>query len=258
MDGNQMTKTSKLDGMRATTPTRSLGSQPSLPTTGAQRENALTTPKPRSGTGCEAVSRAATLPSAESLAVLRTVAADRDLMAVLRRSVDLRPVYGRSLVNHEPIGYLVAGEAEGLTTARRALEEMLRPVDRENAVFALAELAVTTKARAEDPETEDLRMAAYLSRLAEYPADAVLHACRAWSDHNIFWPAWRELRELLEARVSARRKMLEAVRLAEAKAGNVERLAPPAEHDGNAAARRGLRAAGAATGDLIARLAMAQ
>lgn len=86
----------------------------------------------------------------------------------------------------------------------------MRPADRATLDRALTELALLTKAKEGDADTERLQIALYMERLSGYPADAVLHACRSWADGNVFWPSWAELRELLEERVAERQKMLRA------------------------------------------------
>ena len=62
----------------------------------------------------------------------------------------------------------------------------------------------------------DLTMAAYAEYLAEYPADVVIDALRWWARVEKWWPAWSELKELLDRRV-IRRKALRKALLAESR-----------------------------------------
>jgi hypothetical protein len=70
----------------------------------------------------------------------------------------------------------------------------------------LAELSVITARRQGDQEEEELRLAAYASRLARYPADVARYVClgKTWK----FWPTWAEMEEICTAKVSARRRLL--------------------------------------------------
>ena len=39
---------------------------------------------------------------------------------------------------------------------------------------------------------------AFGEELEAYPLSVIREACRQWSENNIFWPSWKELRDLLE------------------------------------------------------------
>jgi hypothetical protein len=188
---------------------------------------------------------------------MSTSAVDRGLQRELKRLVGLKTVYGASMTTHEPNGFRVSGGTGALGQARALIEATLRPISYDAALEALAEMSTVTAGRADGPETEELRMAAYVDRLRPYPADAVEHACRAWSDDNKWWPTWNELRLLLEARVRQRRLMLDAVYRAEA-GGRSGQLPLPAGEGGDNEPRRGMRNAGCVAGDLVARLAVAK
>jgi hypothetical protein len=157
------------------------------------------------------------LTNAAALSGLPTFNVDQAVIAGLRPFAQLEPVFSKGLSNMKVIAYKATGS--GMIQATRLLEESLRPVDAITVEKALTELALLTKARNEDQISEQMRMALYLDRLSQYPADAVIHVCRSWADTNVFWPAWAELREKLESRVSGRRMMLKAIRRA---AGNTE------------------------------------
>ena len=60
----------------------------------------------------------------------------------------------------------------------------------------LARLSLLTKSR-DQPGA----MTAYLEELRHYPEWAINDACQHWRENEKFFPAWSELRELLEARI---------------------------------------------------------
>lgn len=104
-------------------------------------------------------------------------------------------------------------EDDRIATLARA-EAALRPAPAEVVKSELARLKVTTKARAEAAEDLALTMAAYAEYLREYPADVVRDALRWWARNEKWWPAWAELKDLLERRVKRRRALAEALRRA--------------------------------------------
>ena len=70
-----------------------------------------------------------------------------------------------------------------------------------------------SKIRKEDDVDVEIRVAAYVERLAPYPGEAVIWALKKWPEtkDGTFWPAWKGLFDLLEYRVGERRLMLEAL-----------------------------------------------
>lgn len=148
------------------------------------------------------------LPTVE-LVELPDREADKAVILALKPYAKFQPSYAPSLSNNIPVGYTATGDLEA---ARQALEATLAPASLETIERAVTELAVLTKYREGGGQPEQMLIALYMGKLSEYPADAVLAVCRSWANENVFWPAWSELRERLEARVSQRRKMLEAVK----------------------------------------------
>ena len=120
----------------------------------------------------------------------------------------MAPRFSENLTMFAPVAYTATGP--DLATARAVVERSLTPSDPETVRNSLAAMAAMVKMTGDDGETEAFRMRVYARKLAEYPADAVDYACQRWCEHNIFWPAWAELRDLLEARVAERRMMLAA------------------------------------------------
>ncbi len=172
------------------------------------KKESSSTGMPHGETG-SAVKLSTELPVVE-LAALSDSAANKALMESLAPFCRLRPRYSKNLAISTPENYETEGEVTA--EARAVLEASMRPIDREAATKALMGMALLTKSRLEDGQTEELRVRLYLEKLQQYPADAVIRVCEEWTNSNTFWPAWSELRERLEARVSQRRKMLEAVK----------------------------------------------
>jgi hypothetical protein len=206
--GNLTSELTSTAGTKATRTTKSDGSLTASETTGEQSERASATGTELSSTGSAQAIRTVTSISAADLAGLSAGEANRKLRDALPPSVALRPVYSSNLNNHTPVAYRASETNE---EAIAILEASLMPVDQETLERALTELALLTKAREDDSETEDMRAALYMGRMSTYPADAVIHVCRSWANDNVFWPAWAELRERLESRVQERRKMLDAL-----------------------------------------------
>jgi hypothetical protein len=73
----------------------------------------------------------------------------------------------------------------------------------------LAELSVLVAKRQGDEMEEGLRLTAYASRLARYPAD-VARAVTIGASYK-FWPTWEELEKRCEALTSPRKVMIAAI-----------------------------------------------
>jgi hypothetical protein len=100
--------------------------------------------------------------------------------------------------------------AEVRAAAVDELERFMTPAPGRVTQLWLVELSLITSRRADDVETETLRLTAYSDRLGAYPADVVREALlvRAWR----WWPSWAELREVCEELVSPRRTLRNALR----------------------------------------------
>lgn len=183
---------------------------------GIGRESDVTQNAPRPGGSAAGATTSPAKPKPSlpagnlpALASLSTGKADRVLLGWLQPYATLRPVYSPNLNIHAPVRYEISGQRD---EARELLEASLLPASPQVIERALTEMTLLlTKAKGEDPQTERMRAALYMERLSQYPADAVISVCRAWSDSNKFWPSWSELHERLEYRVAERRKMLDAV-----------------------------------------------
>lgn len=110
------------------------------------------------------------------------------------------------VVDGLPVKITVSGSPEARQAAATALAGFVTPAPERQIEEWLAELSVITRRKQDDDITERLRLAAYSSRLAEYPADV---AREALLRHNwLFFPAWAELREVCEKLAAPRRAML--------------------------------------------------
>lgn len=105
-----------------------------------------------------------------------------------------------------PLKVSVLGDASARQAALNALSGFVTPAPKNLIEEWLAELSVITRRKQDDDITETLRLAAYSSRLADYPADVAREALlkHKW----LFFPAWAELQEVCEKLAAPRRAML--------------------------------------------------
>jgi hypothetical protein len=87
----------------------------------------------------------------------------------------------------------------------------MQPMSQNEIVALLTQMKLETKSRAEDGGDVQGQFVAYARRIAEYPADVVREVLGTQSGRGIFWPAWAELKERLDAKSSYRRKLLHAI-----------------------------------------------
>lgn len=96
------------------------------------------------------------------------------------------------------------------------VESICRPCHADLAAQELAHLRVLTVHRQRDPKEMQLVAVAYTQRLAEYPVDVVIAACKAWADREEFWPSWAELKAEADKRMRGRLQIRDALRRAAA------------------------------------------
>lgn len=87
----------------------------------------------------------------------------------------------------------------------------------------LAALSVLVPYRGSDEFREELRLAAYAARVAQYPADVAHHVLlrQTWR----FWPSWHELERACEALTQPRRAIIAALRRASEQIGPEAQIA---------------------------------
>lgn len=120
-------------------------------------------------------------------------------------------------------GCQVTGPADDAKAVGADMARLMTPAPPGAIEGWLAELSVITARRQDDAFTEELRLTAYATRLARYPADV---ARAALLDHPWkFWPTWVEVEEVCEKLTAPRRMMLNALSCA------FDLVSPPASPD---------------------------
>ena len=127
-----------------------------------------------------------------------------------------------------PNGWVAEGPVEALEDMAGRIEASLVPAPVETVEIWLAELSCITARRADSEADADLRLAAYRSRLMEYPADVVRAALlnRRWH----WWPTWAELADACDDLMGPRKAMAEAVDRARWEAMRASSLPAPGQH----------------------------
>lgn len=146
----------------------------------------------------------------------RQTPADMDRAAVWRASqhgVELQVRYEGRYPQDAPsytvaVGCAVSRDGNHAAAARD-LRNFLTPAPIRDIEGWLAELSVLVARRRADEFEDTLRLTAYASRLAIYPADVARDAVLQHSWH--FWPTCRELERVCEAATTARRCMVAAL-----------------------------------------------
>jgi len=132
---------------------------------------------------------------------------------MLRVKLDGGAVYD---ANGNPVDYRtyavgcdVAGTPEQREAALADLRNFMTPAPVRQIEYWLAELSVLVARRADDEFGDELRVSAYSSRLARYPADIARHALLAV--RHKFWPTWSELELICDHMTSRRKQMIAAL-----------------------------------------------
>ena len=187
--------------------------------------SSVTTMQPReaySATGTQPGGRGLATPENTRIAawLAKQAPADMDKAAVSRasqRGVGLQVKYESRFPtgpNGESLGfYTVAvgcdiSETGDHAAALADLRNFMVPAPLREIEAWLAELSVLVAKRRDDDFTDELRLTAYASRLAQYPAD-VARAVTQASYH--FWPTWAEMEKRCEAMAGPRRRMIAAL-----------------------------------------------
>lgn len=133
----------------------------------------------------------------------------------LRERIDWVSSYTKPDGTHVParvvkLGWAAKAQSQDqIEAAIDKLDAALTAPTRDQVEMWLVELSVITARKVDAAETEELRVTAYASRLADYPADVVREALvvRTWK----FFPTWAELQEMCEKLVAPRRAMRKAL-----------------------------------------------
>ena len=147
--------------------------------------------------------------------------------AALSRASSLNAGLAVRMIEGLPLKVSVSGDAKARQEALTALAEFVTPAPKGQIEEWLAELSVITRRKQDDDITEGLRLSAYSSRLAEYPADV---AREALLKHNwLFFPAWAGLKGVCDKLAVPRRAMLWHLEHAPQAKEPSERKTPSAE-----------------------------
>jgi hypothetical protein len=107
------------------------------------------------------------------------------------------------------VGCEVEGTPESVGAALSDLHNFMVPAPARAIEGWLAELSVIVAKRQDDEFGEELRVAAYASRLSQYPADVVRTVLL--KETYKFWPTWDELEKKCKALTSPRQNMIAAL-----------------------------------------------
>lgn len=108
------------------------------------------------------------------------------------------------IVGWEWLGSPDLGEA---AQALAIVAQTCRPVTATQALNALTRCFAVTKGKRDDEIDIKATLAAMVDGLAEFPADVVNDACRAYARCNVFRPSLAELRDLCWTRFRARENL---------------------------------------------------
>jgi hypothetical protein len=147
--------------------------------------------------------------------------------AALSRASSLNAGLAVRMIEGLPLKVSVSGDAASRQEALNALAGFVTPAPKNHIEEWLAELSVITRRKQDDEITETLRLAAYSSRLADYPADVAREALlkHKW----LFFPAWAELQDVCDKLAAPRRAMLWHLQNAPQAQEPSERETPSAE-----------------------------
>lgn len=106
-----------------------------------------------------------------------------------------------------PLGLPIAE----VQTAYRMVSDALRSCSPRVVKQELARLRALTSSREQGQEGLTMVMAAFAEELSRYPEDIVIDACRRWGRHKKWWPAFSELAEIMEEKITQRRELLKAI-----------------------------------------------
>lgn len=178
---------------------------------------------PRFGSGAVGMPTAPAALATETARLFGLPAAEARLALLLARALvwSERSVFGEA--GYEGVAVRDVAASASLHDSERAwaareIERICEPGGASLAAKKLAELrSLTAHGRKNDDDAE-LMAAAYIARLAAYPADVIVAACDAWADRETFWPAWADLKAECDKRVRGRLQIRRAFERQEGRA----------------------------------------
>lgn len=173
------------------------------PTGAAAMPENLTVAGNNAGQGGAVASRLDTGAASAWLAKRRPAEVDK---AALSRASSLNVGLALKVIDGLPVKVSISGEMQARRAAAAAISGFFTPAPSWQIEEWLAELSVITRRKQDDDISEKLRLSAYTSRLAEYPADVAREAVlrHKW----LFFPAWAELQDVCDKLASSRRAMV--------------------------------------------------
>lgn len=110
-------------------------------------------------------------------------------------------------------GYALQGPVpkQDLETAWRQMREINTPADLQSIIAELVRLRALTKARAETEQDAQILLTALAEEMAPYPIDIIRDACRKWARMEKFFPAWSELKDMMDFRFNRRKRLEQAL-----------------------------------------------
>lgn len=187
-------------------------------------------PTPRKASGASAIR---TPSSATGVALRQIEPADVERWAVATaRQIDMAPLaslpqslrtsleevavvsYGEGGFDSKLTGYKWAADVseEDIGRALIAIERSLEPSPRSLVAAEVLRLKTLTASRAASAEDLNVTATLYMDELQAFPPDVVVNACRYWVRNEKWWPAWSELKDILDFRMRRRLALARALR----------------------------------------------
>lgn len=107
------------------------------------------------------------------------------------------------------VGCDLRGDAINVASALSDLRNFMTPAPIRAIEAWLAELSVIVARKHGDAVSDELRVTAYATRLARYPADVARRV--TIGTPYTFWPTWAEMEKLADTLTSPRRSMIAAL-----------------------------------------------
>ena len=147
-------------------------------------------------------------------------ATDKALLASLPQSVrlslrevreaEIDPRYGYDEV-FKTFRLADALTPEARAAALRLVEAAMAPADKMTIAREVTRLRAMTKAKAEQEDDLKVLAALYSEDLRAYPTDVVVSVIRKWINREKWWPAWSELKAMLDEALRYRSALLKTL-----------------------------------------------
>jgi len=114
----------------------------------------------------------------------------------------------------EPVMSLTvtASDSPDRETAERIIAGLSAPAPQDKIIEWLTTCAVLTAAPRDDDMTAEFRLRVFANELANYPGDIVRQTLADWPRKSKWFPAWRELQDVLEKHCGIRPMLVDHVK----------------------------------------------